>query len=271
MERQRAEVSNDPGSVGSLGLLLVRMVVVKVGWDLGLDGKRVAAYLAYLRQPFWILLCLFYQVSLPTIAIDIGVDIASAFLAFSLIGAVSKPYPKDVRHAAIFKNKGNSALLSFLAINILALSLYVVSASGYLSAFIVRTFYPVPSVEATHDLSISTSALLVSLSGLIVPFILATPPKPVLRDSLVSKWFRTDTVAGRIGLLTALTYVETATHVFVAIKGSTSEGAIGYAAGWAGATAVVGAVLAWVNGATELDVDDKRLIASVKSTEVVMI
>lgn len=38
MERQRAVVSNDPGSLGSLGLLLVRMVVVKVGWDLGLDG-----------------------------------------------------------------------------------------------------------------------------------------------------------------------------------------------------------------------------------------
>jgi len=265
MESQRAEVSNDPGRVGSLGLLVVRMMVVKVGWDLGLDGARVAAYLAYLRQPFWILLYLFYQVSLPTIAIDIGVDVLSAFLAFSLIGAVSKPYPKDVRHAAIFKNKQNKALLSILAINILALSLYVASAFGYLSAFVVRTFYPVPSVEAINNLTIPTSALLVSLSGLIVPFILATPPKPTSPNSYVSQVFPTLSVAGRIGLLTALTYIETVTHVFVAIKGSTSEGSIGYAAGWAGATALVGAVLAWVNGATALGSEDQELVDSVKT------
>lgn len=230
-------------------------------------GARVAAYLAYLRQPFWILLYLFYQVSLPTIAIDIGVDVASAFLAFSLIGAVSKPYPKDVRHAAIFKNRGNKALLSILAINVLALSLYASSASGYLSSFIVRTFYPVPSVEAIHGISLSTSALLVSLSGLIVPFILASPPKPQSTNTFTSRVFHTHSIAGRIGLLTALTYIETVTHVFVAIKGSTSEGAIGYAAGWAGATALTGAVLAWVNRATVLDVEDKELLESIRRIE----
>lgn len=41
MESQRAVVANDPGKLGSLGLLLVRTAVVKVGWDLGLDGRLI--------------------------------------------------------------------------------------------------------------------------------------------------------------------------------------------------------------------------------------
>jgi hypothetical protein len=220
-------------------------------------AMTVGAFTAYLRQPFWILLLLCYDVPLSTVLIDVLVDLVSAIGAFSLLGTVSKPLPKDARTYALFQRTENYWLLRLLAVSVIAVSLYTLSASGYLSLFIVRTFYPVPSLEAIHNISLEYSIAMVSLTGFIVPFILSTPPRANMTRFLPSP-LRLTATSGRVALLAGLVFMETACHTYAAVRGATVEGAIGYAGGWGFATCLLGIMMIWVDNGTKLNEADLK-------------
>lgn len=190
-------------------------------------------------------------------------DLASTVGAFSLLGSVSKPLPSNARSYALFQRTENYWLLRLLAISVIAVSLYVLSATGYLPLLIVRTFYPVPSLEPIHNLSLMYATALVSLTGFIVPIILSTPPRiPAVR--FLPSALRLTTTSGRVALLATLVFLETVCHTYAAIRGSTFEGAIGYAGGWGLATCLLGAVMMWVESGTKLNPADLKVVEDSK-------
>jgi hypothetical protein len=219
----------------------------------------VGAFTAFIHQPFWILLYLCYDVPAATILIDVVVELASAVGAFGLLGTFSKPIPTDSPSYAILSSPTNRWLQSSFGIGIMAVALHTWSASGYLSLFIVNNFYPVASVEGIHSISFAYAVILVSLTGLIVPFILSTPPRvPAYRTPF--RILSVDHAFGRATMLAEFAFLETFSHTYSALRGADFVGCLGYAGGWAVATCILGAFMTWIERSSNLTQADIQLM-----------
>jgi hypothetical protein len=225
----------------------------------------VGAFIAFIHQPFWVLLFLCYDVPLSTILIDIAVELASAVASFSLLGTFSKTSPMGSPSNVILNSPTNRFLQSSFGIGVMGLVLQFLAKSGYLSWFIVNHFYPVASVEGIHSMSSLTSFFLVLLTGLIVPLLLSTPPRvPSYRTPF--RIISVDTTFGRATMLAEFVFLETLSHTFSALQGADFTGCLGYAGGWAAATCILGGVMTWVEQSIYLSPTDIKLMEEQRSS-----
>ncbi|KAF2668419.1 hypothetical protein BT63DRAFT_425739 [Microthyrium microscopicum] len=260
VDRQLPAVSSEPELWRELAPLGEKFVLLWTLWGLKLDATNAFTVTTLIRIPFYFLLYLFYNISLPTVIFSTTIDATSVAIAFLLMGRrrargyASKAASESPEAHALY-DPTNTVLAMLFATGIYALSLYALSTT-VLPTLVVRHFYPIPSVERAHNASLYSLALPCLPLGWSIRELLYGPPTSADKLPLgLPVSTRTATKLRRALVLVTLVFLETYARTFTAIGGSTLTGAGIWASIWAATTLAASLALAYVGAAADPEVD----------------
>jgi len=261
IDKRLPTTANEPDLWHALVPILSKVVVLWLSWWGQLDAMNTFSVTTLIRAPFYFLLYLFYDISLSTVTICWLIDASSISLAFSLLGRgrrgdyITTHASRSIQNHALY-DLNNVLLVILLATAVWALALFTLCV-GFLPGWVVTNFYPVPSVTRPHEANHLSMVILCLPLGWALREFLFTPSTKVDRLSelpVFAPWIkspRTIALFRRCYLLCVLVFGETFIRTFIAVGGSSVEGALIWASAWASMTYIVSSVLAWVEHAVD--------------------
>jgi hypothetical protein len=213
-----------------------------------------------IRAPFYFLLYLFYDIPLFTVAFCWLIDAISNGVPFALLGRRRHPDDRTQLAASSIESHAiyeptNAVLVALLATGLWALSLYALCVS-YLPEWVVTHFYPVPSVIRSYEANhLGFAAICLPLGWALREFLYAPRTRidqvslPVFVPFIRS--LRTVVLFRRFCLLAVLMFGETFVRTYMAVGGSSIEGAALWAWVWTSMLYAVSYALAWVENAAD--------------------
>lgn len=239
----------------------------------------VASLTLLLNTPSALLLNLFYQIRVSTLAATTASSILATALPWLLLRPVSPWHhpsaaPKStVRNRPILTDPYTTIATSLLATAIFAVLLEA-SFATFLPEWLITHFRGLRTLEPAHRGASGLPALLLalvpagvaSMEFLFTPSTAAAPgPRAATEFDSVSAsfkehvyhnlwgWYssRQKELIARTTLLAALIVTESVVQIWGTIDGVELSGAVGYAGIWGLGVTVLGAVLDWVGGPSD--------------------
>lgn len=281
----------DPDLLQAFAFLLWRAVELGIGWYLGYDGiilslracdlvltlldlsdYDIASLILLTRFPYYFLLTTFYDLSLPTALLYLGIDVFSVKLPFSYLrhrlpAHSSKSTSSEIRNASIIHDTTIYILNILLASSIYAVIIYA-SFAKWLPTYLISHSQDIPNLEKAH------AAMLPALVATFIPLGWAShtflfspstaagpslaglkneafnPASATLWESVrwnVWGWEKgTKVLLERTFVLATMAGLTTWVRVWGTVEGAEPLGAAGWAGVWATACALEGVVLGWV-------------------------
>lgn len=280
----------DPDLLQAFAFLLWRAIELGSAWYLGYDGILpprahfhhltftnlpdcdIASLVLLTRFPYYFLLATFYNLSLPTALLYLGIDVFSVQLPFSCLrnrlpAHSSKSTPSEIRNASIIHDTTIYILNILLASSVYAVIIYA-SFSKWVPVYLIGHSKDIPNLDNAHAVMLPALFVIFTPLGWASHTFLFSPSTaagPSLTDRKKEKldaaaatlwdtvkrnvwgWNKgTKVLLERTFVLTVMVGLTTWIRVWGTVEGAEPLGAAGWAGVWAASCALEGVVLGWV-------------------------
>ncbi|KIW06279.1 uncharacterized protein PV09_02750 [Verruconis gallopava] len=250
----------------------LRVAELAIGWLAGFDDYDMASLAFQTRLPYYFLITTFYSISQQTCLVALLADVVSAALPFTLlrsrIPAHSSKAPRgSLANRSIVQNFTLSILVTLFAASVYGVILYV-SYNSWLPVYLAANFDGVRTFEVAHNSQLPALVITFFPLGWTAKILLFAPstgaqPSPgdvkieafdpetaSLTEHLsfnVWGWKSgTKVMIKRTIVLAASVFFATWIKTWKTLEGSDKLGSAGWAALWALASVLNGALLRWV-------------------------
>lgn len=245
--------------------LMKQSADVVPGWDL-------ASLTMLSHMPYLYLLTTFYAVRPTTLWLGLLVDIVSTYLPFSLLRDSSPIHrseasKREVANRSILNDLNIKLYTSFLAAAVYGVVIYG-SFRTWLPGFLIVHFEGLKDLSGAYEAALPGVTVGFLTSGYAAQSFLFRPAlgaKPDAHDMQMAEfdaesatlgqtiWYnvwgyskRSRTLIKRTAILVLASAMQTGLRTYITIEGVEPIGAAGWAAMWASAATLVGAVFWWV-------------------------
>jgi len=268
-----AGVSKHANGVEDYALFpVLKVLELVVGWLVGFDDYDMASLALQTRLPYYFLLTTFYSISLRTCSLALVYEVLSAALPFTLlrnrIPQHSSTAPRAaVANYSIIQNLTLNALVTLFAATVYGVIMYI-SYNSWLLPYLITNFDGVRTFDVAHNSQLPVLVLTffpLGWTAKILLFAPATGAQPSLGEikqetfdpavaGLVDHvkfnvwgWSKGTKVALKRTIVLAVTvFLATFVKTWKTLEGSELMGSAGWAALWALASLLNGALLRWV-------------------------
>ncbi|KAF2712958.1 hypothetical protein K504DRAFT_461546 [Pleomassaria siparia CBS 279.74] len=258
-----------------LAHLAYNTATIALGWVLDYDYLDIGALTLVANAPYAYLLATYYNISLPTVAAFMNIEVISIALPTFLLRPQSKIHDPNapLRNRYLINSFQVQTATSLLAVGVYAVVIWSALKSDVLNPFII-THFDIPTLEFAHAETPITIAWKVLTAGVAAKSFLLNPsigaatgavtpvhpfdPATATLPETVKQnvWFftrRTRTLIRQTFILSTFLLANTVQRCLT-LQGADAIGAVGYSSVWILATVICAGWWTWV-GNTETDID----------------